>query len=207
MMKGEGVIKFDCHWNRSEPLDEELITDLNYWRSKMYELGLIGVGEDGIGYGNISVRFQNNQFIISGSGTGKIKTLTGAHYALVTNHDIPNNRLWSTGSTIASSESLTHAMLYELAADVHAVIHVHHNELWRRLLKTAPSTADDIEYGTPAMAMEIARLFKEKDLAHEKMFAMGGHHGGVMFFGKDLAEAAEILFKVYLPMQSAENTG
>ena len=47
-MNREGVIKFNCHWIRSEPLREELISDLNYWRNKMYESGLIGVGEDGI---------------------------------------------------------------------------------------------------------------------------------------------------------------
>lgn len=204
-MNREGVIKFNCQWTKSEPLREELISDLNHWRNKMHESGLIGVGEDGIGYGNISMRFQDNQFIISGSGTGKIKSLTGEHYALVTAHDVPKNSICSTGSIIASSESLTHAMIYELASDVHAVIHVHHNELWHKLLKTSPSTAEDIEYGTPAMAMEIARLFNEKNLAHEKMFAMGGHYGGVMFFGKDLPEAAETLFRAYGQIQSAEN--
>ena len=56
-MNDEGVIKFNCHWTKSAPLDEAWIRDLNVWRDKLYRLGLIGMNEDGIGYGNISIRF------------------------------------------------------------------------------------------------------------------------------------------------------
>ena len=87
-MNDEGVIKFNCQWTKSAPLDEAWIRDLNVWRDKLYGLGLIGLNEDGIGYGNISIRFRKNQFIISGSGTGKFKKLTEEHYALVTDYDV-----------------------------------------------------------------------------------------------------------------------
>jgi ribulose-5-phosphate 4-epimerase/fuculose-1-phosphate aldolase len=151
------------------------------------------VDEDGIGYGNISFRFRKNEFIISGSGTGKVTTLTGEHYALITAYDVKRNSVWSTGATIASSESLTHAMIYEYASDMHAVIHVHHFNMWKKLLKTMPATARDVAYGTPEMANEIARLFKDQNLYHHKIFGMAGHHGGVVSFGESLQEAAERL--------------
>lgn len=192
-MSDEGVIKFNCEWTKSAPLDETLLKDLNVWRNILHRLRLIGVNEDGIGYGNISIRFRENQFIISGSGTGRFKTLTGEHYALVTDHNVETNSICSTGATIASSESLTHAMIYERASDVHAVIHVHHFRIWKKLLETLPATAETIAYGTPEMANEIARLFDEQNLMQHRIFAMAGHYEGVVCFGKDLNHAAELL--------------
>jgi ribulose-5-phosphate 4-epimerase/fuculose-1-phosphate aldolase len=196
-MNHEGVIKFNCQWTRSAPLDEAWITDLNVWRDKLYCLGLIGVNEDGIGYGNISIRFRKNEFIISGSGTGKFEKLRGEHYALVTDYDVKKNAICSTGSIIASSESLTHAMIYENASDVHAVIHVHHFNIWQKLLNTLPVTAENVEYGTPEMAKEIARLFNEQNLSQHRIFAMAGHYEGIVCFGKNLSHAAELLLREY----------
>lgn len=196
-MNDEGVIKFNCQWTRSAPLEEAWIRDLNVWRDKMYSLGLIGVNEDGIGYGNISIRFRKNEFIISGSGTGKVKTLTGEHYAWVTDYNVKKNAIFSTGSTIASSESLTHAMIYEQAPDVHAVIHVHHFKIWKKLLNTLPATAEHIEYGTPEMAEEITRLFKEQKLSQNRIFAMAGHNEGIVCFGQDLRQAGELLLNEF----------
>src|SRR5882762_900228 len=192
-MNEEGVIKFNCQWTRSAPLNGAFIEDVNLWRDKMYSTGLIGVTDDGIGYGNISIRFRQNEFIISGSGTGKFKKLTEEHYALVTDYNVDENTLCSTGPIIASSESLTHAMIYEYGSDINAVIHVHHLELWKQLLKSLPATDENIEYGTPEMAKEIGRLFKEKKLSQHKLFAMAGHSGGIVSFGKNLKEAGELL--------------
>jgi L-ribulose-5-phosphate 4-epimerase len=192
-MNEEGVIKFNCQWTRSAPLEEIWIRDLNVWRNKLYHLGLIGVNEGGIGFGNISIRFRKNEFIISGSATGRLKELTAEHYALVTDYNVKNNSICSTGSVMASSESLTHAMIYEHASDVHAVIHVHQFKLWRKLLNTLPATAENIEYGTPEMAKEIGRLFNEQKLSQHRIFAMAGHNDGIVCFGKDLPHAAELL--------------
>jgi L-ribulose-5-phosphate 4-epimerase len=192
-MNEEGVIKFNCQWTKSGPLNGDWIKDINPWRDKLYTSGLIGVTEDGIGYGNISIRFRQNEFIISGSGTGKFEKLTGEHYALVTDFNIDENTIHSTGPIIASSESLTHAMIYDYAGDVNAVIHVHHLKLWEKLLKSLPATAENIEYGTPEMAKEIARLFSEQNLSHHKLFAMAGHSGGIVCFGESLEEAGESL--------------
>jgi L-ribulose-5-phosphate 4-epimerase len=194
-MNEEGVIKFKCEWTKSAPLEEVWIRDLNVWRNNMFRLGLIGVNSDGIGFGNISSRFRKNEFIISGSGTGKFEELTTEHYALVTDYDVKKNVICSTGPIIASSESLTHAMIYEYAHDTHAVIHVHHPKIWNKLLGSHPATRENIAYGTPEMAKEILRLFDEQELSAHRIFAMAGHSEGVICFGKNLHEAAELLLK------------
>jgi L-ribulose-5-phosphate 4-epimerase len=193
MKNEEGVIKFNCQWRQSDPLDSTLLRDINAWRAKLFATHLIGVTEDGIGYGNISIRHQQNEFIISGSGTGKFEKLNEAHYALVTDYNVEENSLQCTGPIIASSESLTHAMIYEYAKDINAVMHVHQFGLWNHLLGSLPATAPDIEYGTPEMAREIIRLFKEQNLLENKIFAMAGHHSGVFCFGRSLDEAGELL--------------
>jgi L-ribulose-5-phosphate 4-epimerase len=193
-MQEEGVIKFNSTWIKEVPLDFKLIKELDEWRNKLYRAHLVGMNKDGIGYGNISIRFKQNSFIITGSSTGKFEHLNNSHYTTVTAFDLDKNSLTTVGPIIASSESLTHAMIYENQKKVNAVMHVHDHKLWKQLLLTLPSTNKEVEYGTPAMAKEILRLFKESNLAEEKIFAMGGHEDGVISFGKDLEEAGEIIF-------------
>ena len=192
-MQEEGIIKFICNWVRADPLNFELLKEINEWRNKLYRANLIGKNKDGIGYGNISMRYQNN-FIITGSSTGKLSKLTAEHYTLVTQYDLDKNTLTAVGPVIASSESLTHAVIYAHEKNVNAVMHVHHFALWKKLLKILPATHKDVAYGTPAMATEILRLLEASNLAEEKIFAMGGHEDGVVSFGKNLNEAGEKIF-------------
>jgi ribulose-5-phosphate 4-epimerase/fuculose-1-phosphate aldolase len=185
-------IKFNCHWVEEGPLDIKWIQELNEWRHKLYELGLIGVYANGIGYGNISVRFQHN-FIITGTATGKIRNLTGKHFTQVTDYDLERNSLTTVGPIKASSESLTHAVIYGYDKHIGAVIHVHHLKLWQTLLNHVPTTNANIEYGTTAMAKEIIKLFNETNLAERKIFAMAGHEEGIVSFGETLTDAAQVL--------------
>ena len=191
-MNEEGVIKFNCTWIKEAPVNVELIKELNTWRDTLYKLKLLGVTKGGIGYGNISCRYKDN-FVISGSGTGKLKHLTNEHYATVIDYTVKENKLTAVGPVIASSESLTHAMIYKNQPAINAVFHVHHFALWKKLLNKVPTTHIDVAYGTPAMANEIVRLFKETDLASEKIFVMAGHEEGIVSFGKDVNEAGNIL--------------
>jgi L-ribulose-5-phosphate 4-epimerase len=196
-MKNEGVIKYHCNWIREEPLPGMLLEELSSWRNKLYNCGLIGVTEDGIGYGNISIRFKQDQFIISGSGTGRFPTLTAEHYTLVTGCSFEQNTVNSVGPVQPSSESLTHSMIYRCADNVHAVMHVHHRQLWEKLLELFPGTDKNIAYGTVAMAREIARLFQETNVTYTKLFAMAGHDTGIMAFGKNLDEAGNLLLEQF----------
>jgi hypothetical protein len=65
--------------------------------------------------------------------------------------------------------------------------------LWRRLLDLAPTTSIAAEYGTPAMAEEVQRLFRETDVLQRRLFVMAGHHDGVVAFGASLPDAMAAL--------------
>src|SRR6056297_787757 len=112
-MQEKGYVKFDCQWLQKAPFEDKNLHKLIEWRNKLYNLGLIGCYDNGIGYGNISIRKEKNSFFITGSATGDIKELSYEHISLVTSYNIDNNHLECSGPIKASSESLTHATVYE----------------------------------------------------------------------------------------------
>jgi L-ribulose-5-phosphate 4-epimerase len=189
-----GSVKFTCEQVAVTISEFAGFDELNRYRRKLLDLGLIGLDENGIGFGNLSVRQgETSQFYVTGSGTGRIPDLTPADYAKVVAYDFAKNWLRCEGSAIASSESLTHAAVYESDPTVGAVIHCHNMELWAALLDKAPTTPNGIEYGTPEMARAVRRLFETTDVIKKRIFVMAAHDGGIVTFGKDLEEAFEIL--------------
>ncbi len=195
----EGYIKFNCDWKHIEfPFPWKIYNQLESERSKLYELGLIGMFPDGIGFGNISVRNgKGNSFIITGSATGGFSRLKQSDYALVTNLNINENTIFCTGLTKASSESLTHAAVYGSIPEAGAVVHVHCLWLWEKLLNKYPTTSSEIEYGTPEMANTVGQLATEIKNSEEKIIAMGGHREGILVFGSNLFEASSQIINIY----------
>ncbi len=194
----EGYIKFDSHWKKAPPLPEAEIAELNTYRQRLYEQGLIGAYDNGIGYGNISRRYgDSGQFIISGSATGNLEELTAKHYALVTKVEARQNRIWGEGPVAASSEAMSHAAIYRECPWVHGVIHVHHAGLWASLLHKAPTTAKKARYGSPEMVDSIIQLMRETRLEELKIFVMEGHQEGIFTFGHSLKEAFDVLMMYY----------
>lgn len=188
----EGYIKFESDWIPGPAADSSLTALLDRWRRPLYEAGLIGhYDELGIGYGNLSVRGgAGREFVISGTQTGRLAETGGQHYARVTDYDIDANRVSSTGPVEASSESLTHAAIYELDPAIAGIVHVHSKPLWQSLLGRLPTTADGIGYGTPGMAREFERLYRDTDFATMGVAVMAGHEEGIVAFGTSLEEAA-----------------
>ncbi|MBI2004080.1 class II aldolase/adducin family protein [Candidatus Pacearchaeota archaeon] len=193
----EGYIKFNCEWIKDKPCLINKLVEINKWRDKLYTLGFIGAYDNGIGFGNLSIRFKKNNFIITGSATGNLHTLNETHYVLVNKYDFTKNSLTCKGPIKASSESLSHAMIYECSSDANAVLHIHNIDMWERFIDKLPTTNKDISYGTPAMAKEIKRLFIESNVNDEKIFVMGGHKEGIISFGKTLNEAGNILLSKF----------
>lgn len=189
----EGYIKFRLRWSRDEPPSG--IRELVHWRNRLYRAGLIGAYPSGTGYGNISVR-SNGGFVVSGSATGVHAMASAADFTRVTRYAVEANTVHCRGPVKASSESLTHAAVYEASSAVMAIVHAHHKGIWDSLLGKAHTTAPEIPCGTPGMAMEITRLFKETDVEAHRFFLMGGHEEGLVGFGGSLRDAALVLLGV-----------
>lgn len=193
-MTDEGYIRFEAAWTKARPLPWAALEELDDWRDRMYAAGLIGAYPGGIGFGNISRRADAaGRFIITGSATGNFAELSAAHYCLVTHVDTDANRLTCQGPIIASSESMSHAVIYLECPEVNGVIHVHHLALWQHLLHRVPTTDARATYGTPEMAHAITGLLRHSALKKEKILVMEGHREGILAFGNDLREAGEHL--------------
>ncbi len=186
----DGIIKYNCKLIDAAPVPEVLITELNKWRNKLHLLALIAEDDDRIGYGNISQRIAlTNSFIISGSQTGGITTLEPKHYSTVDNYDIEKNSLTCQGKIKASSESLTHAIIYDSLPEINCVIHIHNKELWEKLLFNELTTSQESLYGSIELVYEIKELLKHVDLERNKIIVLSGHEDGVFFFGKSISDA------------------
>lgn len=186
-------IKFKCEHVLAAAVSFPEFDELNKYRHKLRQLGLIGMDANGIGFGNISVRDGAKQFHITGSGTGGLPQLTPADCTKIVAYDFAKNWLRCEGPAIASSESLTHAAVYESEPTAGAVIHCHDAKLWAALLDRAPTTSKTVEYGTPQMAHEVQRLFETSEVKGKKIFVLAGHEAGIVTFGKDIAEAFAVL--------------
>jgi ribulose-5-phosphate 4-epimerase/fuculose-1-phosphate aldolase len=195
----EGYIKFHCNWEQKEiRIQEEIFQNLEQERSQLFKLGLIGMYPDGIGFGNISVKSEENtSFIITGSATGQYAHLDHSHFALVTAYNFEKNSVTCEGMTRASAESLTHAAVYEALPEMGAVVHVHCLWLWEKLLNNYPTTSEEIEYGTPEMAYAVKNLAATLNPKQEKVIVMGGHREGILAFGRNLKEATSTIINLF----------
>ena len=193
-MSETGVVKFTCeHHAVTLPMFAGF-EELNACRRKLLQLRLIGADGNGIGFGNLSLRAtEADAFYITGSGTGGLPRLGLEHFAKVMAYDFSRNWLRCEGGTLASSESLTHAAIYEADRAVGAVIHCHSCSVWERLVATGAATDAAVEYGTPEMANEVRRLFSSAGAEGRKLVAMAGHQDGVVAVGSSLEDALWVL--------------
>ena len=188
----EGYVKYASDWTLGPAPNAAIVKLLNTWRAPLWRAGLIGHDKKhNVGFGNISVRAPTaGQFIVSGTQTGHIENTSGEHYALVTEADIAANTVASTGPVYASSESLTHAAIYNLSERINAVVHVHCESLWRAHQHRLPTTHPDVTYGTPEMASEFNRLWQESNFSDCGIAVMAGHTYGLISSGVTLEQAA-----------------
>jgi hypothetical protein len=65
----EGYTKYECDWELAPALPAETIEELNAWRNRLHDRGLIGYyPEHGVGFGNVSIREGDGDvFVISGT--------------------------------------------------------------------------------------------------------------------------------------------
>jgi L-ribulose-5-phosphate 4-epimerase len=189
-------VKFTYTRVRAEIAPFDQLAELNECRRKLRELHMIGVDSNGIGFGNLSVRDgATGNFYVTGSATGGLPELALADCVRIVEYDFEKNWVRYEGAAIPSSESLTHAAIYEADARASAVIHCHDSVLWECLLYRAPTTSKAVAYGTPEMAYEIIHLFKASDVQKRKILVMAGHESGIIAFGKTFDETSAVLMR------------
>jgi ribulose-5-phosphate 4-epimerase/fuculose-1-phosphate aldolase len=194
----DGVIKYSLEFIESEPIDFELCREIESVREILYDMNLIGVYSDGIGFGNISqiADSETRQFVITGTQTGDKARLEAKDYSLVTNIDIDTFKTIATGGTKPSSESVTHACIYELDSNIGAVIHIHSEPLWNFMLKGEYLATSDVEYGTIEMVRDVQKLYSKIDPLTNPLFVMKGHFEGIVAFGRTLKDAHSVINKL-----------
>jgi ribulose-5-phosphate 4-epimerase/fuculose-1-phosphate aldolase len=191
--EGDGVIKFQCV-RRPGAIRAVEVRDLGPVRAALRRRRLIGVGADGVAYGNLSRRVgRGSRFVITGTGTGALPALRAADYVRVERCDLARNRVWCRGARDASAESMTHAAVYAADARIGAVLHVHDAALWRRLMTSdLPRTSRSAAYGTPAMARAIRDAVRSEGRI-AGVIVMGGHENGLIAYGRTPREAWSML--------------
>jgi hypothetical protein len=194
-MISEGIIKYNCIFMQADSVvNDEILLKFNECRNVLSERKWIGEYAEGLGFGNISIRTEKG-FFITGSGTGGFAVLTKEHIALVTKCDVDSNTVWCEGPLKASSESMSHSVLYDLDNKINGIIHIHDAEMWNSLKGKIDETSETAEYGTPAIAHEIIKLYRSTSLKNEGLLRMAGHTDGLIAFGSDLNGALKILFR------------
>jgi L-ribulose-5-phosphate 4-epimerase len=206
----EGVIRFEIeheHRMLEARVHGETVALLSAWREVLARLGLVGLDParyQGAGYGNLSARLPpfgdvgrgRRRFLVTGSQTGGLHDLTLDHYCVVERYDLAQNRVTSLGPVRPSSESLTHGVIYDVSPSVRVVLHAHAPEIWRHARALGlPITRAGVANGTPEMAHEVQRLYRETQLSTTGLLAMGGHEDGVIAFASTPDQAGETLVR------------
>lgn len=179
----DGVIKFNFKLDKKDQLTNKVIQEIESYRKKLFKLNLIGeYKEVKIGFGNLSYRTKNNEFIISATQTGKYPNLTLEQYTLVTNANLDEMKVEATGKIPPSSESLTHFAIYKSCPHINYIFHIHHKLLWEFMLKNKYiKTKKNINYGTNEMAIEAIRCIQNRT---HGIFVMTGHEDGIIAYGE-----------------------
>jgi hypothetical protein len=217
MHEREGVTKYRLSFRPGPAPEAADIARLNAWRRILCAQGLVGQDParyGGLGFGNISRRLPpwdapqpERAFIITGTQTGHIENLTPEHYTLVTECHSRENRLSAKGPVKPSSEALSHGSLYELSPEVRWILHAHSPHLWRHARALGISVTDArVPYGTPAMAEEVARVYRESGSPPSGILAMGGHEDGLVAWGGAAEEAGSLLLTTLARAYALDDT-
>ena len=182
-MSGDGYVKYSAEHIIAPPVEVPRWAELNEARSRLYHLGLVGSLPNGIGFGNLSIRYMGNEFLITGTGTGALPVLRPDGYCLVSSFDLEKNHVVSTGPVRSSSESMTHGAVYLSCPDVNCVIHIHSKTIFEGMIRDCfPATPKDAAYGTPEIAHAIGKCVHELG-GDEGQIVMHGHEEGVITYG------------------------
>ena len=193
-MIDDGYIKFSYNLIEGEQLNLKDIDDINYYRNLLFEKNFIGM-KNGIGFGNISKRCDDSSFIITGTKTGGINNLKYSDYVKVVVWDFKKNHIKAIGKTAPSSESLTHAIFYDLNKSINVVVHIHNSILWEKYKYILPTSSEKAEFGTIDLVDEINFLYLHSDLKEKRILITAGHKDGIFIFADSFEKAFFLINK------------
>jgi ribulose-5-phosphate 4-epimerase/fuculose-1-phosphate aldolase len=206
-MTGEGYVKYAAQHTNAPAIEVPHWAELNEARTKLHKLGLVGITSAGIGFGNLSVRYQGDEFLISGTATGAAEALTPAQYCLVRSFDIGKNQVVSTGPVPASSESMTHGVIYRSCPGANCVIHIHSRPIFDGMLRDkCPASPESAAYGTPEIAFAIGKCAAElggnegngcEGSGCQGSIVLAGHDEGVISYGPTVERAFTLIRELY----------
>ena len=200
MSETEGVIQFEYELEPAmgSPVGARALQTLLAWRTVLRRLELLGRTPGrygGLGYGNLSVRDPERprEFVITASQTGGIRDLDETGLCRIRDYDLARFRVAAAGMRPPSSESLSHAMIYDADPGAGWVFHVHSPEIWRRATPLElPATGADVAYGSPAMAHAVEKVLATND-DRPLAFVTLGHEDGVFACGGTARETGTSL--------------
>ncbi len=196
-MIDEGVVKYSLKYNQTDEIAVKECKKIENVRARLFSLGLIGAYSDGVGFGNISVRYKKkDSFVITATQTGELPKLSPRYYSFVKKVDFKKFRTYAIGPSRPSSEAITHACIYSLDKDIKAVIHIHNEKIWDYMLKNDYLSTNDTPYGTPEMVEDVKNIYKNIDPFLNNAFVMKGHFEGIVTFGKSLKDAEKTLYEI-----------
>lgn len=207
--KQEGVTQYQCqldavdlHW------PEPLLSELNAWRGKLLTAGWVGQNPQrysGLGFGNLSLRQPSPQypeaFLITASQTGHLGWLNSKAWSWVVDASFSANWVKAKGCQPPSSETLSHAALYQANPNIQAVVHIHAPELWQAACRLEVlSIPQSITYGSTAMAQAIYT----QGQANSGLLVMLGHQDGLLAWGGSLEEACEYFYALQAKLRQQQ---
>jgi hypothetical protein len=197
----EGAVKYRAIHTMTPAVEVPHWEELDGIRTALYDLRLLGVYENGIGYGNVSMRLTaagpipSGAFFISGTSTGAVRTLGIEGYCTVLSADISRSRIVSAGPVRASSESMTHSAVYGSCPRVNCVIHIHNRQIFKGMIDDRCSaTPQDAEYGTPEIALAIGGCVNKEG---EGDIVLKGHHEGLISYAPSIKAAYNRVLNLY----------
>lgn len=181
--------------------DTATLHALRGWRAVFKRLGLLGQDPErygGLGFGNLSSRdrARSGAFLVTASQTAAAPELTDDDLVHVTHSDPARFWVDAKGHQPPSSETLTHAMIYQADPAIGWVFHAHSPDIWQRAGELSlPATPADVAYGSAAMAAAVAEVLAGHHV-RPITFVTLGHQDGVFACGAGVEETGGALLSV-----------
>ncbi|MDR2716461.1 MAG: S-methyl-5-thioribose-1-phosphate isomerase [Treponema sp.] len=192
----DGYVKYTTTHTMAPAIESPHWAELNNARTQLFRLGLLGVNPEGIGFGNVSIRFQGEEFLVSGTATGASPELNPAEYCLVNSFDLMQNHIVSMGPVKASSEAMTHGAVYRSCSAANCVMHIHSGAIFNAMIRDGcPATAENAAYGTPEIACAIAQCVQELG-TDEGAVVLAGHDEGLIVWGPTVERALNLIVRL-----------